>query len=131
MRVFFTILFFKFFQFSKSIGNADDDSYAFKSVAILSMFLSINFFSLVAYYKCWIKHDNEIQLSRSYEALCTLAIGILVYLIFYTNQKYERHFEKVIQQSRFKGRQGSWLTIFYLIASIVFLASIIWLKCKG
>jgi O-antigen/teichoic acid export membrane protein len=130
MKTFFSIVFFKIFQFSKLIGNADDDSYAFKSVAILSLFISLNFFAVVAYYRCWIKHVNEMQFSRLIEVLIVLAIGILVYFIFYRGEKYKIYFEKVVQQSKFKGRKGTWLTIFYMIGSIALLASTIWLKCN-
>ena len=131
MKTFFSIVFFKIFQFSKLIGNADDDSYAFISVSILSLFISLNFFTVVAYYKCWMQHVNEMQLSRLLEVLIVLAIGELVYFIFYKGEKYKIYFEKVVQQSKFKGRKGTWLTIFYMIGSIGFLVSTIWLKCNA
>jgi hypothetical protein len=76
------------------------------------------------------QHVNEMQLSRLLEVLIVLAIGALVYFIFYKGEKYKIYFEKVVQQSKFKGRKGTWLTIFYMIGSIAFLASTIWLKCN-
>ncbi len=131
MKIFFSTIFYKFFQFSKYIGNVDDDSYAFKSVAILSLFISLNFFTVVAYYRCLIEHVNEMQFSRILEVLIVIGIGALVYFIFYKDKKYESYFEKFVKQSKFKGRIGTWLTILYMIGSILFLTSTIWLKCKS
>ena len=131
MKSFFSIVYFKIFQMSKFIGNAEDGAYAFKSVAILSLFLSLNFFTVVAYCKCWIWHENELRFSRLLEVLVVLAIGSLVYLIFYNGKKYKINFQKIVQQSRFKGRKGTWLTILYMIGSLAFLGSTIWLKCNA
>jgi len=131
MKIFFSTIFYKFFQFSKYIGNVDDDSYAFKSVAILSLFISLNFFTVVAYYRCLIEHTNDLQLSKIVEVLMIVGIGALVYFIFYRDKKYEIYFEKFIAQSKFKGRIGTWLTIFYMLGSILFLISPIWLRCNS
>ena len=131
MKTFFSTIFYKFFQFSKYIGNVDDDSYAFKSVAILSLFISLNFFTVVAYYKCLIGHDNDIQFSRILEIIIVVCIGAVVYFIFYKDKKYEDYFQNFVKQSKFNGRIGTWLTILYMIGSVLFLTSTIWLKCKS
>ena len=52
MKIIFLIVFFKIFQFSKYIGNGDNDDYAFKSTAIMTLFLSFDIFSITAYYHC-------------------------------------------------------------------------------
>jgi hypothetical protein len=51
IKIFFSVIFFKFFQVSKYIGNVDDDAYAFKSTAILSLFVSFNIWTLISYFK--------------------------------------------------------------------------------
>lgn len=130
MKAFFIIIFFKFFQFSKSIGNVDDNSYAFKSVAILSLFISLNLFTAVAYYKCLLLYSNELQLSVALEVLIVLIIGSVVYLLFYSDEKYKEYFNERIEQSAFKGSKGTLLTIFYMAGSIALLATTIWLDCK-
>jgi hypothetical protein len=80
MKSFIVILFYKFFQFSKYIGNADDDSYSVKSVAILSLFLSLNFFTAVAYFNCLIQHLEPLQLSIIVQVLSVVLIRIIIYL---------------------------------------------------
>lgn len=131
MKDFFIIVFCKFFQFSKFIGNANDDNpYAFKAMCIFTLFLSLNVFTIYAYYKCLIEHSNIILFSKGIEVIIIFLTGAALYYAFLRDKKYELVFEKFKHNSKISGRVGTWITIAYMVATICFLLSVIWLKCS-
>ena len=129
MKFLFSVVFYKFFQFSKYIGNVDDDAYAFKSTSLLCVFISLNLFTLIAYYNCLVRHASNLELSKILEGFIILIIWAVILFIFYKDGKYKIHLEKINNLPKYSGRFGTYITLFYMIGSVALLSSIIWLKC--
>ena len=121
------LFFCKFFQFSKYIGNAtSDDPYAFKAMGILTFFLSLNAFTIIGYYKALIEHSASILISTFLEILIILSIGCINYFFLLKDKKYESIYENFEKNPKISGRRGTWLTIFYMIATITIMSGLIW-----
>jgi hypothetical protein len=127
-----SLFFCKFFQFSKYIGNAADDSpYAYKAMWILTVFLALNVLTLYAYYKCFFENSNDFFLSKAIEIVVVLLIAVALYLAFLRGKKYSAIYEEFRQNQHFSGRFGTWVTILYMAATVALLTSLIWLKCRA
>ena len=128
---FFNLIFFKYFQFSKKIGNVDDDgTYAFKAVGIMTLFCALNLFSLIGYFKCLVEHSNSILLPTIYYIAILVMIGTIFYLCFLRNNKYVQLFEKIEKDSQLKGLAGTLITIAYMTLTIIFLMGLVWINCS-
>lgn len=105
------------------------NAYAFKAVAILTVFVSFNLFSFIAYYKCLIQNSESIQLPLILQIFIILSIFSLLNFFFVVNEKYKLIVEKISNNERWKGKNGTVAVMSYMILTILFLLSIIKLKC--
>lgn len=125
----FKLLFCKFFQFSEYIGNSTDDGvYAYKSMGILTLFFSLNIISLCSYYKFFIDHSKNIFLSRSLEIIVIVIVGAFFSILFLKDGRYRDMYKEFKDNTEINGKKGTWVTIFYIAATVLLLMSLIWLR---
>lgn len=122
------LLFCKFFQFSDYIGNATDDGdYAYKAMCILTLLFSLNIISLCSYYKCFVLHSENIFLSKGLEIIIVVMVGVFFSILFLKEKKYKSMVEEFNANTEMNGKKGTWITILYIIATILLSMSLIWL----
>jgi hypothetical protein len=124
------LFFYKFFQFSKAIGNARDDGpYAFKAMGILTVFVGLNAITLVAYFNCLVRHASNIFPSTYVMATIALVIYFCFYRYFLFEDRYVTVIQGIGEKQKLKGSWGTWTTIFYMVLTFAFITSTILLKC--
>ena len=120
MKTLFHLLFYKFFNHNKRIGNVNDDNfYAFKSVAFLSVLVFFNLVSL------WLIYHLMIGkfLPKTAPIVITLITGAGIFVILHLHFIRKQHYKEIIESFSnhplVVGKGGSWITGCYVIGTFV------------
>ncbi len=118
MKTLFHLLFYKFFNHNKRIGNVNnDDFYAFKSVAFLSVLVFLNLLSLWLIYLLL----NGRFLPEKAPIVITLILGAGVFATLHMYFIRKQHYKEIIgsysNHPLVVGKGGSWLTGCYVIGT--------------
>ena len=95
----------------------------FRAMCILSMFISLNVFTLIGYYKTLIQHSSIIILPTLYNVFVVVVVGIFNYFYFLHNKKHEELKESLVFNKKESKRVG----FFYPVITLMALISLIWL----
>jgi hypothetical protein len=113
-------LFFKFYQFSKAIKTRESFC-AQKAISILTVFGSLNIFSIIGYYRTIFLHTNQITFPLADKILIILIVDFLISYYILSGNRYLRILETIKSNQKLSGRIGTMLTIGYIFFTVIFL----------
>lgn len=116
MRNYFQIIFCKF----KSVVKDE-----FSAMALLTSFLSVNLFTIIGFWKVIFLKSEHITIPRIYQISIVLAIGLINYFFFLSNQKHIAICQDSRTNSGFIGKRGNWLVLAYVGLSFILLISLV------
>lgn len=121
MRKFWIIIFCKFYWWLKAEFNA---------MGLLTALQAINVLTIIGYYKIFVEGSNEILIPKVYEILIGFAIGLVNYIFFLKNKKYEQINSEFRKDSVLSGKRGTAITAFYIFLTLAFVFSLAWIGKK-
>lgn len=121
MKMFFNIIFYRFYTFLKAEYNA---------MYFVVLLITLNLGSFYGYYQCLVNHSSSIVPPK----LGTLTIGALLcvigYFIFIHKNKYKEICQKVEGYHAFSSNKVTTITLLYILVTIIFWAGLIFLDCS-
>jgi hypothetical protein len=97
---------------------------------LFSLLLFINSITLAAYFICLALHSNRKYPSKPVILLVAFSIAGIVYLVFVRKEKYKLLYEQFKIKENLNGKSGTWMTLSYIIVTLLLLLSTAFLKCK-
>lgn len=126
IKQFIDLIFCKFFDFAKLTGK--DNLYHYTAICELAGLLTLNTITVYAYirYLADGSKSHSILFFISIKAILILIFILLLlfYFIYIHKNKYKNIYERFKRESIYKGSNGSYITIFYVIFTILFLFSL-------
>ena len=129
MTRFLKVLFFKLFAFAKRGGNKRKSDATFTSLLLVSLTIDFNIISIFTYLECFLWHRENLIRSNIFLFFILISVPVFIYSYLRYDKRFDALFLEYKEDIRMSGRQGTWLSIFYILFTLCLFISLFLRNC--